>query len=157
MQRHHCATVIGFALVALSSAPLRAQGAAGTWIAEFDRGMRNENGVVTSLGKVRARLVLEPRGDSLVGMLTVFEPAENAPPPRPIRGLMTKGALRLEAAPVDAVIRENDEERHVPMKTVYDLTVSADALTGTQHSASLDGAIDGQPRPFSATREKKKP
>src|ERR1043165_8244736 len=57
---------------------------AGKWSTEFDIGIRNENGVETSMGKRQATLVLTMKGDSIFGTWTVA-PLPDGPAPAPVK------------------------------------------------------------------------
>lgn len=154
MSRTH---TLALAALLLAAAPLSAQPAvAGKWAADFELGMRNIDGVVTSTGTGRARLTLEPKGDSVFGTWLVLEPAPtNGPASRALKGTFANGVLTLETEPIDRRLRINDEEKIVQMRTRYELKLEGDALVGTTRYVSSSADMDGPPpRPFKATREK---
>jgi hypothetical protein len=140
--------------VLFAAPPLAAQGAGvtGTWITEFDRMMRNENGSVTTGEKTRARLVLEQSGDSVAGTLQILGDGGTPPPPRQLRGTIAGDRVKLTAQ-FDARVNRNGEESTRTITVVYDLTVKGDTLEGTMTNRS--GDMDMPPRPFTATREKR--
>ncbi len=145
------------AALSLTAASLSAQPAvAGKWAADFELGMRNIDGVVSSMGTGKARLTLEPKGDSVFGTWLVLEPAPtNGPASRALKGVFANGVLTLETDPIERRLRVNDEEKIVHMRTRYELKLEGDALVGITRYIALAGEMDGPPaRPFKATREK---
>jgi hypothetical protein len=142
-------------LFAVAASPLGAQSVAGRWLAEFDRSVRNQNGVVSTGDKAQARLVLEQRGDSVTGTLEMLTPATNpagaAATPRPIRGTVSGNKVSLAS---EAEVRRNmnGEESVQKVTIVYDLTFDGDTLEGTM--APRMPGMDMPGRPFSARREK---
>ena len=143
------------ALMALFARPAMGQASvAGTWIAEFEHRIRNENGEV-SADKGKARIVFEVKGDSVFGTWTVLTPApEPGAKPRHLRGTIANGRVRVSGEPVDAVVNENGNESHVSMVTTYDFAVNGDALTGSAEIRAVGGAMPSMLRPFSAARVK---
>jgi hypothetical protein len=136
--------------------PAAAQaGIAGTWLTEFDTGIRNENGVETSMGKRAATMTLTLKGDSLFGSWQVAADS-TGPAPAPIRlsgvRLGTRAILRTE--PVERTLRMNDDEQRVKMVTTYTFELSGDSLEGTSRLSALDGSFESGDRPFSAKRAK---
>lgn len=149
------------ALAAVVFAPLPSLGAqspvAGTWIAEFELGMRNEGGVVTSMGTGKARVALQARGDSVFGTWLVVEPAGPAAnaQPRALKGVFTNGVLKLESDPSERRLRMDDEERIVKMVTRYEAKLEGNALVGTSLNVPMtDTGMEPPPaRPFKAIRQ----
>ena len=141
------------ALTALFSIPAVAQAPiAGTWLATFERNVRNEDGVI-SADTGKARIVFEVRGDSVFGTWTVVSPVQTPPvPPRRLRGTQANGRVRVAAEPVEAVMNENGNETKVRMVATYDFVVQGNALNGTAELTS--GAMPPMSRPFSAVRER---
>ena len=140
------------ALALLAAAPLSAQSINGTWFTEFERQLRNENGMVSGGEKTKAKITLQQKGDSLFGTWEIVPAAgEPTPPARPLRGAIKdgKGTLLSE---FEARRNINGEESAVKLTVVYDFTVSANKLEGTSTTKSPD--MDMPPRPFSAWREK---
>ena len=152
---------IAAALAAAVLAPLPSLGAqspvAGTWVAEFELGMRNENGVVTTMGTGKARVALAVRGDSVFGTWLVVEPAGPAAnaQPRALRGVFANGVLKLESEPSERRLRVNDEERVVKMLTRYEAKLEGNVLNGTsQNVATTDSGMEPPPaRPFKAVKQ----
>lgn len=140
----------GFALVGAS--PLAGQEIEGTWITEFERSVRNDNGTVSGGEKAKAKMVLQQKGDSVSGTWEVVAPGATTPAtPRQLRGTRSGNKLSLSSE-FDATVNINGEQSTRKIGVVYDLTVSADRLEGTMRMTS--GDMDMPPRPFSAWREK---
>lgn len=134
---------------------------AGRWVAEFELGVRNDNGVITSTGNGKARIALTTKGDSVFGTWTFLEPAESAAQPaRALKGTYTKGTLLLDTEPRSQRIRINEQESMLRTITRYELElVAGDTLAGTQRivaigDQSLDASLVPPPRPFRATRDR---
>ena len=142
------------ALAGLAS-PLAAQGVNGRWIAEFDRSVRSENGDVTSGDKVKARLLLQQKGDSVTGTLQLVDPPVGpdgrAPAIRQLRGTISGSKLSLQTE-AEARRSINGEESVHKVTVVYDLTLNADKLDGTMMAKAAN--ITMPARPFTARREK---
>ena len=142
--------VAGFALAGAS--PLAGQGIEGTWITEFERSVRNENGAVSGGEKTRAKMVLQQKGDSVSGTWEVVGPGATTPAtPRQLRGTRSGNKLTLSSE-FDATVNINGEQSTRKIGVIYELTVTADKLEGTMRMTS--GDMDMPPRPFSAWREK---
>jgi hypothetical protein len=141
-------------LFAVAASPLAAQGVTGRWITEFDRMVRNENGNVSTGEKVRARLVLEQRGDSVTGTWELLDAAASAggrpAAPRQLRGTISGNKVSLSTQ-VEARRNINGEESVRTMTILYDFTVDGDKLQGTTTAKSSD--MEMPARPFSAWRE----
>lgn len=129
---------------------------AGKWAADFELGMRNVNGEMTSMGTGHARITLELKGDSVVGTWQVLDPApaNGAPATRPLKGVFANGMLKLETEPAVRRVVLNDEEKQIRMVTRYELKLDGDVLAGTAQQVALGGEIEPPSRPFKATREK---
>ena len=151
----HASRLALAALLTILARPVLAQSTiAGTWIADFEHHLRNENGEVSS-EKGKARILFEVRGDSVFGTWTVLSPAP-APglTPRHLRGTFGGGRVRVVADPIDALVNVNGSVTAVSMITTYEFTVNGDSLTGTAEIKAVDGSLPGMSRPFSAAREK---
>ena len=136
----------------LAAAPLAAQDINGTWFTEFERSVRNQDGVVSAGEKSRAKITLQQKGDSLFGPFELVPPAgQPVPPARQLRGAIKdgKGTLMSE---FEARRNINGEESAVKVTVVYDFALSAGKLEGTSTTKTPD--MDMPPRPFSAWREK---
>ena len=130
-------------------------GVAGRWIVDFNRTMRNENGVMTAGDPARARITFEQRGDSVLGTWVLLSPMEDPmPPARQLKGVIASGAVRVVSDPSPARVRDESGEREIKIITTYEFKVDGDALTGTSQSRPLDGGDGPPPRPFAAKREK---
>lgn len=140
------------AVATIAATPVSAQGINGTWMTEFERSMRNNDGQVTAGEKTKAKITLQQKGDSLFGTFEVLMPAgAPAPAPRPLRGIVKgdKGTLLSE---FEARRNINGEEEVVKLSVTYDFTISGDKLEGTSKTKAPD--MDMPPRPFSAWRDK---
>ncbi len=141
-----------FAAVA---SPLAAQGINGNWIAEFDRTVRSENGDVTTADKGKARLVLNQKGDSVIGTFQVVDPPVGpdgrATTVRPLRGTISGNKVSLQTE-AEARRSMNGEESVHKTTVIYDLILEADKLDGTMVAKSANMTMPA--RPFSARREK---
>ena len=137
-------------LVALAAGPLAAQGINGSWITEFERQLRNENGEVTAGEKTKARLVLTQKGDSVTG---TWQMLEGAATPRALKGTISGNKVSLTSQ-VQAKRNINGEESVTTLTVVYDFTVEGNKLQGTSTAKGSD--MEMPPRPFTAVREAKK-
>ena len=153
---HHTIRLAVTALLLTTAASLDAQApVAGKWIADFELGMRNENGTVTSTGTGKARVSLQLKGDSVFGTWETIEPASPAGAvTRPLKGVFANGTLKLETEPSERRIMLNGEEKRITMFTRYEVKVDGDAMTGTAQQIGLSGDMAPPPRPFKAVREK---
>jgi hypothetical protein len=125
-------------------------GISGAWITEFERSMRNDNGVVSAGEKARARLTLQRKGDSVTGtweMLNAPGPAT----PRQLRGTAAGDSVALHAE-FNATVNINGEESIRKIAVLYKFVLNGDRLEGTITNRSAE--MDMPPRPFSAWREK---
>lgn len=140
------------AVATIAATPLSAQGINGTWITEFERSIRNNDGQVSAGEKTKAKITLQQKGDSLFGTFEVqAAPGAPAATPRPLRGIVKgdKGTLLSE---FEARRNINGEEAVVKLSVTYDFTISTDKLEGTSTTKTPD--MDMPPRPFSAWRNK---
>jgi hypothetical protein len=145
------------AVVALAGTglrPVKAQGSvAGKWSTEFDIGIRNENGVETSMGTRAATMTLSVKGDSVFGTWqAAADSTGKLPAAIHLSGTTGGSKARLRSEPVERTVRMNDEEQKVKMFTTYVLAVDGDKIDGTSTVAALDGSFEANPRPFSAKR-----
>ncbi len=148
--------ITALALLTATNRPAIAQSTpAGTWNTEFDIGIRNQNGVETSMGKRAATMTLTLKGDSVYGSWQVA-PDSSGPAPAPIKlsGIRAGTKVTLRAEPVERTVRMNDDEQRVKMVTSYNLEFRGDALDGTSKVSALDGSFESNDRPFSAKRAK---
>jgi hypothetical protein len=147
---------LSLALVGLAPRPGTAQsGLAGTWITEFDIGIRNENGVETSMGKRQATLILAVAGDSVTG---TWQPKGDGNGPAPsalhVRGTRSGAKVALAGDPVERTVSINGDDQRVKMMTTWSFELRGDTLEGTTRTRALDGSFEGTDRPFTAKREK---
>lgn len=153
MKRAAVAAVLGLVLAAPRGAMAQAP-IAGSWSTEFDIGIRNENGVETSMGKRQATMTLTVKGDSVVGTWQVAADGGAAPAPVRLRGTRTGNKVVLRADPVTHTVNVGDGDRTVKMVAIYRLEVRGDWLEGTSQNTADDGSLDGPERQFSAKRVK---
>ncbi|HEY8062067.1 MAG TPA: hypothetical protein VID74_04675 [Gemmatimonadales bacterium] len=148
--------IVALALISLAPRAVAAQSAlAGRWSTEFDIGIRNENGVETSMGKRQAAMTLILKGDSVMGTW-LSAPADGAPSPVPIKlkGTVSGARVLLESEPVEHHVRINDDEQVVKMVSSYSFEVRGDSLVGTTRISAVDHSFDSPDRPFVAKRLK---
>ena len=152
----HPIRLAAFAALFASAGSVQAQSpVAGKWIAEFELGMRNVNGEVTSSGTGKARVSLQLKGDSVFGTWEAIEPAAPAGAvARPLKGVYAGGVLTLETEPSERRIMMNDTEQRIRMITRYEVKIDGDAMTGTAQQVAPGGEITPPARPFKAVREK---
>ena len=140
------------AIAVIAAAPLSAQGISGTWFTEFERQMRNQDGVVSGGDKIKAKITLAQKGDSLIGTWEIVPASgQPTPPARPLRGAFRDGKGTL-VSEFDARRNINGEESVAKVTVIYDFTVSGDKLEGTSKTRSSDMEMPSPP--FSAWREK---
>ncbi len=139
-------------LATVAGSPLAAQSVNGSWITEFERRMRNENGSVSADEKAKARLVLQQRGDSVTGTWQVLgAPAGSPATLRQLRGTISGAKVSLSTE-VEARRNINGEESVAKLTLAYDFVVNGDKLEGTMTTRAAD--MEMPARPFSAVREK---
>lgn len=151
------AMMIPMVLVAatLGASRVGAQGAAGSWAAEIARGIRNEDGNITSEGKTAMRLELKVDGDQLSG---TWGPADaqaaGGAPRRAVKGTVKGNAVSFTTEAQQARIRINDEESIIQLIPTFVLTLEGDSLKGTYQLVPADGHEGLPAMPFTATRVK---
>jgi hypothetical protein len=139
-------------LAFIVSSPLQAQGINGTWITEFERMMRNQEGNVSGGDKTKAKMVLKQKGDSVTGTWQLVDAPAGAPAtPRQLRGTISGNKIAL-ATEFDATVNINGEQSTRKISVTYDFTIDGDKLEGTMTNRS--GDMNMPPRPFSAWRDK---
>ena len=150
----HRSTAVVLTLVVAAGAQAQS-GVAGRWIIDFNRTMRNENGVMTAGDPARARITFEQRGDSVLGVWVLISPVEDPmPAPRHLKGIISNGTVRVVSDPSTARVRDDSGEREIKITTTYEFKVDGDALTGTSQARPVDGGDGPPPRPFAAKRER---
>jgi hypothetical protein len=155
LARHVLVATVSAALLSFPAALHSQATAEGKWIADFDLGMRNVDGVVSSTGTGKARVTLTLKGDSAFATWQTIEPAPPAStPPRALKGTYTNGVLKLETEASERRVRINDEDRVMRMLTRYEIRIEGDVMTGTVQPIDLGGQIEPPTRPFKAVREK---
>jgi len=138
------------ALTLLAAAPLSAQGINGEWITEFDRMLRNEGGVVSTSEKVRAKMTLAQKGDSVTGTWQLVGGAPAGAAPRELKGMISGSKVALQTR-FQATVNINGETEQRTLTMLYEFAISGDKLEGTMLTKS--GDMDMPARPFSAWRE----
>lgn len=142
------------AVTLLVASPAAAQQITGTWIADIERRVQNDNGNVSAGEKSRVRITLTQKGDSVFGTLaSVSPPGSQAPatPPRELRGTIA-GNKAVISMDVVATRVMNGEVEEVKATVTYDVVINGDLLEGTMSTRAGDMAMPGLP--FTATREK---
>jgi hypothetical protein len=143
-------------VLAMPATRIHAQASvAGTWLTEFDTGIRIENGVETSMGRRQATLTLTLKGDSVLGTWQVAaQPNSPTPAPIKLRGTRSGTTVTLQADPVERTVRMNDDEQRLQMTSTYTFDLRGDELVGSTRNTFSDRSFDGPERSFSAKRTK---
>ncbi len=149
---------LAFSLAALA-APLAAQPSiVGTWSVRLPDAVRNQDGVQTVVSTTTATLVLEARGDSVVGTLTRSQSGV----PRAVRGTVTGSQATLQAD-TKARVMTNGEEHTLSLITTFRFTLDGDSMRGTSETRLDPSAkpaiefpgVEQEPVQVTATRVKK--
>ena len=151
--RQALTVALGCSLIGMHAAGAQAS-VAGAWATEFDIGIRNENGVETSMGTRQATMTLRVAGDSVFGTWQVAPQGGSTPAPVALSGSLHGTKLQLRAEPVQHTVNLGDGDRAVKMVAVYRLELRGDQLVGTSQNTSSDGSFDGPERAFVARRVK---
>jgi hypothetical protein len=127
---------------------------AGTWLVNFQAGMRIEDGEATPLFAT-GTLTVQPVADSLIGMLAT-NPAPDMPARPPVR--LAAKATTGEAtfiAHSKATINVNGAEHEANVVSTWVLRAKGDSLVGTV-ARKIDSPEAGpqEPRPVTGTRKK---
>ena len=149
------AAALGALLLAWPSLA-RTQPPRGSWIIEYDRATQSGHAAPVVVHQ-RARLTLEPAGDSVVGRLALLlEGSERPPAPRTVHGVVQAGGLSLR---VGQSVRDGassasdkwaslmDELRFLfhgrsPSVVRFDLVVQGEEIRGTRWvSSAEDGTV----------------
>jgi predicted metalloprotease with PDZ domain len=139
------------ACLAATAPALRAQGPAGTWQAEFDDRVREDDSGNRTVEKGYARLVITTRSDSVE---VRWEPRGSggavAAAHRILRGTITGDRIRFTSqTQMQRTI--NGVQTALPVTTVYDLVARGDSLVGTITTTTDRGPLP--PRRITAVRE----
>ena len=100
-----------------------------------------------------ARVTFAVKGDSVIGSWK----SDGGPTPameRRLIGTVSDGKLHLTSEPFEAIMRGPEGESKVKLIGTYELTISGDALSGTQMMKPADGGPDGPALPLKGTRIK---
>jgi hypothetical protein len=142
-------------LAVLTVGRAEAQGAEGSWTTEIASGMRNENGFVTSEGKVAFRLEIKVDGEQVTGSWGPAESRGTTPAARRgLKGTLKGNVLSLTAEAQQARLVINDEESVVQLIPTFRLTVDGDTLKGTYQLVPADGHEGMPAMNFIATKVK---
>lgn len=154
---------LSFSALALSlsvvAAPLSAQSPIiGTWLVQLPDAVRNQDGVQTVVSTTTATLVLEARGDSLIGTLTRGQSGIA----RAVRGTL-KGSQATLQADTKARVMANGEEHTLSLITTFRFTLEGDSMRGTSETrfdpsakpAVLLPGVEQEPMPVTASRVKR--
>ena len=153
MASHRRFTLALAAAIFISPGPVRGQDVSGTWTTEVPIQVQNMNGVETVTESATVRITLEQDGETVVGTWQMApQPDRPNPPARQLSGTVRGAQLVLTDTSEAHVRRGNEPPMAVRMVNTIDVTLDGDRLTGTQSARSIDGAISGQARPFTATR-----
>jgi len=126
---------------------------AGTWTIEYVRGVRHENGEVSSIMGT-GKLELTQRGDSVVGTLTpVVDAGTPAPPTLALAGRITGDGASLTSAST-ARVNMNGDEQIVKVTMTWELNAAGDALSGTMKRVVEGMDMPSDPGPVKGTRAK---
>jgi hypothetical protein len=143
------------ALLVFAGTPASAQShpLVGVWNISYQRGLSNEDGVVTPImGK--GRLEISLKGDSLIATLSATDnPGGPARPPLRLAGV-AEGPTATLAGTSSARINMNGDEQVVQTTLTWTLSVNGGALTGTMIRAIPGHETGGDPSPVTGTREK---
>lgn len=150
------------AILSTAAAPLSAQASiAGTWTAVVPDAVKNEDGVQSVISTTTATLVLEMRGDSVVGTFKRLK----SPVARAIAGTVS-GATVVLHANTQARMILNGEEQTLALITTYRFTLDGYTLRGTSETkidpaskpptmaAMMATGVEQSPVPVTATRVK---
>lgn len=143
--------LVALCLALLPAIAPRAQSVTGAWAVEYEQHIR-ESPSGTTIEKGRARLLLDSRGDSVVGTWQpVADGGAAAPAVRELRGVVDGDTVRL-TTPVQLRRSVDGAESVLHGTMVYEFVVDGDALRG--RIRTVVKGVEGRPRAFVATRER---
>ena len=151
MNRRMMARVLGLAALA-SAGALEAQGVAGTYLVEYPAQVRSTNGAEEVVALGHARLVLQVKGDSLVGTWTITDRPDAKP--RGLRGTVQGNTVNFSTDPTEGHVNMNGQVSTIKMFADYTATITGDEIKGTLKQHSEDGSIQSGERAWSGKREK---
>ena len=137
-------------LVILTAGGAQAQSAAGTWTADFVRGIRRTDSVEEVIKGQATLVIAEVRGDSVFGTWTVTDGNGTG---RALKGTLKQNVLKAVLAPAKATINTNGEIREVTTTVTLEATITGDNLKGTMLTEGLPDRM-AAPREWTATRKK---
>lgn len=115
-------------LAAALARPASAQRVAGSWLVTFDSDISRNGDVVTVKKRGTGRLVLEQRGDSVVG---TFAAGGLPEPARSVSGTFNGKTLVLTTGAQRRTIRVNGQPREMLTRTDWMGVVDAAGMRGT--------------------------
>ena len=139
MLRH--AVGIAIAATALLAQAGAAQSPAGTW--SFDWPVAVENGVVMQTAPVE--LVLEVKGDSVIGTWTMTRPDGTKGRTTALRGTFTGGKGQLTSDPITARANENGVITEVKLVHEWSITLEQNQLRADVIAKGEDGRPAREP------------
>jgi hypothetical protein len=144
-------------VLVLGVAEARAQNVAGTYLIEFDMQLRmgGGGGGAVSSEKAQVKLVLDVKGDSILGSWAM-QPSSSANVtvrPREVRGTVQGNAIKFSMAG-QARLNMNGNQQTVETITTYNATITGDEIKGTIDSQAVDGSFQAPQRSFVGKREK---
>lgn len=140
--------------VPIASAGAQDNPLAGKWAVEMAVGMQMENGELTAV-MGHGTLELAVQGDSLVGTLSTVPP--QGQPARPASRLAAKLVPGMTTFTVkgSGKVNRNGDETTVETISVYTISATDDALTGTVERQIVGMEMpDAGPQPIKGTRIK---
>ena len=147
-------TLVALLMLCHGALSAQQQPLVGTWLVNFQAGMRIEDGVATPIIGT-GTLTVEAAGDSLIGTLATT-PAPDMPARPPVR--LAAKASTGEAtfiAHSKATINVNGAEHEANVVSTWVLRAKGDSLMGTvaRKIESLEAGPQ-EPRPVTGTRKK---
>ena len=134
-------------LVMLVAASAGGQGVAGTWRVTFDSDVRQDGETFTVTKRGTGQLVLEQRGDSVLG---TFKPDGTPDGPRRVSGTWDGKVLKLTTGTVRRTVNVNGKPTEMATRTDWMGGVDGSGLRGTMFIQLADRPAP--PRKWEATR-----
>ena len=137
-------------LVILTAGGAQAQSAAGTWTADFVRGVRRTDAAEEVIKGQATLVIAEVRGDSVFGTWTVTDGNGAG---RALKGTLKQNVLKAVLAPAAVTINTNGEVREVTTTVTLEGTITGDNIKGTMLTEGLPDRM-ASPREWTAARTK---
>ena len=147
-------TLVALLMLCHGALSAQQQPLVGTWLVNFQAGMRIEDGVATPIMGT-GTLTVQAAGDSLIGMLaTTPAPDMPARPPMRLAAKASTGEATF-VAQSKATINVNGAEHEANVVSTWILRAKGDSLVGTI-ARKIDSPEAGpqEPRPVTGTRKK---